>query len=106
VKTVTRTTRLLENVATVKDLAERLENCPGVRKLNQGEENGAWTLALAFADLEESLIAVVDDLLPQLVARPVTEDQMSDILFAIGEELRHIQYHIHDSRYYSYLRDR
>ncbi|GAM99124.1 hypothetical protein U91I_02764 [alpha proteobacterium U9-1i] len=42
---------------------------------------------------------------PKLVGdAKLSDEELADILNDLGEELRHIQYHIGDLRYFDYLR--
>ncbi len=97
--------RLLGRVAEVKALAEHLSKCPDVAKLDRGDHKEAWALAHAFADLEESFRKILDDQLKRLTAGELDESKTLDLLLDIGEELRHVLYHIHDPRFYRYLKD-
>ncbi len=97
--------RLLGTVAELKALAERLSKCPDVVKLDQGDHKEAWALAHAFHDLEESFRRILDDQLKKLTASDLDESETLDLLLEIGEELRHVLYHIHDPRFYRYLKD-
>lgn len=94
---------LLGDAEVVSGLADRLSRCPAVQRLDSETERQAWTLAVALGDLEQSFHAIVDTLLPKLLDPSLTEDEMLDTLLEIGEELRHIKYHIRDTKFYSYL---
>jgi hypothetical protein len=95
--------RILKNVADWERLAERLAKCPEVTRFDTGQEKEASTLAHAFADLEESFRAFLDDQLPRLAQGNLPPSEMCDLLLDIGEEFRHILYHIQDPKFYRYL---
>ena len=95
--------RTLKNVAEWERLAERLAKCPEVTRFDTGQEKEAWTLAHAFADLEESFRTFLDDQLPRLAGENLKPEEMYDILLDVGEEFRHILYHIQDPKFYRYL---
>jgi hypothetical protein len=97
--------RLLREVADLKALAERLAQCKEVTRFDAGEESEAWTLAHAFADLEESLRTFLDEQLPRLMDRQLEASEIHALLLDIGEEFRHILYHIKDPKFYRYLSD-
>jgi ribosome-associated toxin RatA of RatAB toxin-antitoxin module len=98
--------RLLESVAEVKRLAEFLSQCEAVTLFDTDDAKEAWTLAHCFADLEMSFRAILDQHLPALLSdRSRSEDETEELLHAIGEEFRHILYHLKDPRYYRYLLD-
>jgi len=94
---------LLGKAEDWKSLAEKLSSLERVRRHDDADHNEAWTLAHAFADLEESSRKFLDVQLPKLVANDLTGEERLDLLFEIGEELRHILYHIRDPRFYKYL---
>jgi hypothetical protein len=95
--------RLLGDAVALKALAERLSTCKAVTKFGAGEEREAWTLAHAFADLEESFRRFLEEQLPRLAQGQSAESEIHDLLLEIGEEFRHILYHIKDPKFYRYL---
>jgi hypothetical protein len=94
---------LLRDQTAVKRLAERLSQCPEVTKYDQGEEKEAGVLAHSFGDLEESFRTFLNEQLPRLMDEQATAAELCDVLLEIGEEFRHILYHIHDPKFYQYL---
>lgn len=84
-------------------LIEVISGCSTVLKLDRPNEPEASTLAHAFLDLEESFKRFVDVHLPQLTKSDLSEQQICDCLHDIGEEFRHILYHIHDPQLYRHL---
>ncbi len=97
--------RILKDAAAVKALAERLSACPEVTRFDREGEGEAWTLAHAFWDLEDSFRKFLDKQLPRLVQDQINPGEINDLLHDIGEEFRHILYHIKDPKFYSYLHD-
>ena len=95
--------RLLEDMESWKELAEKLDLLPDVNKHDSADDKEAWTLVHAFSDLEESFRRFLDDQLPRLVNGEPTPTALNDLLTEIGEEFRHIVYHIRDPKFYSYL---
>jgi len=95
--------RLLENAEALKALAIYLSKCPEVIKFDEGESKEAWELAHTFADLEESFHKFLEYHLPMLVQDQTKPSEISNILAEIGEELRHIAYHIKNTRFYQYI---
>ena len=95
--------RLLCDAVALKALAERLSTCEAVTRLDEGEEREAWTLAHALGDLEESFRKFLEDQLPRLTEGQLEASQIQDLLLEIGEEFRHILYHIKDPTFYRYL---
>jgi hypothetical protein len=95
--------KLLLTPNVVKDLIERLGPIPSVRRLDQPGEPQSATIAHSLSDMERSFRRTLDTLLPRLLDRSLTTEGLSDALLDIGEELRHILYHIHDPKYFDYL---
>lgn len=90
----------------LKILAEHLDTCEGVRNYDVAEgEKEAWTLSHGFLDLAQSFRVFLDYQLPKLQNEHLEPDQIQNLLLDIGEEFRHILYHINDLRFYGYLRD-
>jgi hypothetical protein len=87
----------------LKRLAKLLEQCPQVSRLDTGAEKEAWTLAHALLDLEESCRMLVDRHMPKLRQADLTADERYNVLLEVGEELRHVLYHIKDPRFFKYL---
>lgn len=94
---------LLSDTQQVKRLAERLAHLQGVRRFSGETHDEAWALATALADLEATFRSVVEDLLPSLVLNTLGDDQLHAVLLDLGEEFRHVRYHLESSRFYSYL---
>ena len=86
-----------------KELADRLANIPSVSQFDLADEPQGSTIAHALSDIANSSSALLNDLLPKLLDRTKSADELDDLLLDIGEELRHILYHIKDTRYYGYL---
>jgi len=96
--------RVLKTADDVKRLAERLAQCPDVTRFDEGQHKEAWALADSFADLEDSCRAFLDDQLPKLVDENLKPEETCDVLLEIGEEFRHILYHIiEQQKSYKYL---
>jgi hypothetical protein len=88
-----------------KDLADRLAKIPSVSQFDLADEPQGSTIAHALSDLEDSFSLVVNELLPKLLDETKSPDELDDVLLDVGEELRHILYHIKDTRYFGYLSD-
>ena len=84
-------------------LAGILNACPQVTRHDTADEKEAWTLAHAFLDLEQSFEAFTHELLPKLEGNSLSPAEISDVLHVIGEEFRHILYHIGDPNTFDYL---
>jgi len=97
--------RILHDTDAIGDLAEILKALPSVNKLDTKEEPQSWALAYTFGELEMSFRKFTDELLPRLVESTRKPEETKVILDDIGDEFRHILYHMYDSGYYAYLRE-
>jgi hypothetical protein len=86
-------------------LTQRLRNVPAVARLDAPNEPQASTIAYSLAELERSFREVVNNQLPRLLDQTLGERQLYETLLDIGEEFRHILYHLKDAAFYSYLVD-
>ena len=86
-------------------LVSNLRKSKKVDSFDQGNHKESETLASCFLDVIESSSLIKNELVPKLMSNTITEDQIEDVLLDIGEEFRHILYHIKDSKYYSYLHE-
>ena len=93
----------LMTAGSAKDLADRLAKVPSVSQFDLAGEPQGSTIAHALSDLEDSFSLVLSDLLPKLLDQTKSADELDDLLLDVGEELRHILYHIKDTRYFGYL---
>lgn len=93
---------LLGELENVEKLAEILSHSKDVTKYDDADNKEAWTIAQGFSDIEESFQRLLN-LLPKLLDDKITDSEINDLLLDIGEEFRHILYHIKDMRYYDYL---
>lgn len=86
-----------------RELADRLANIPSVSRFDVTEEPQGSTIAHALSGIADSSSVILNDLLPKLFDETKSTDELDDVLLDIGEELRHILYHIKDTKYYGYL---
>jgi hypothetical protein len=94
--------RLLADVGDWKRLADKLSLCAVVSKHDTAHEREGSTLAHAFADLEESFFEF-HGRLARLLKEDLSPDLTYEVLLEIGEDFRHILYHIKDPKFYRYL---
>lgn len=92
-----------EDVAYLQSLAARLERAPRVRRRAASEKVDAIEIATEAAD---SLVdirrsaEVLAELLPRLLSREPESEAFEDTL---GEELRHIHYHITNTKLFDHV---
>jgi len=82
-----------------------LEKCEQVTRYSTKEENQAGTLAHGLIDMESSMRKIIEEHIPKLYNSNIDSEQIDDIILDIGEELRHILYHIKDTKVYNHLID-
>jgi SUMO ligase MMS21 Smc5/6 complex component len=87
-------------------LTERLARVKSVSQFDQPGEPQASTLAHSLTDLEKSFREILETQLPRLTDESLSPDQLNDVLLDIGEELRHVLYHIKDPKFFDYLIER
>lgn len=93
----------MEYIEKLKSVTRNLEKSERVTKHSTKEENQADTLANALIDIEEALKKIKEQI-PTLYLKDLTKDEVDDLILELGEELRHILYHINDTRVYDYLK--
>ncbi len=89
-------------IKKMKIIISNLEKSKTVTSLSKIE---ASALAHSFLDIEESCNVFIKELLPKLRLPNISEEEVDQILFSIGEEFRHILYHINDPNFYEYLKE-
>jgi len=86
-----------------KQLGDRLSKLSEVTKHDKGEHKEAWTLAHSFLDLEGAFRKFLDEYLPRLENSHLSDEEVNDLLLDIGEDFRHIIYHLNDPEFFRYL---
>ena len=94
---------MLEDPTKINELARALASCECVSRYDHDGEVEGGTLAHGFSDLEKSFRKFLSELLPKLVDGNLSEREACDVLLSIGEEFRHIHYHLRDNKFYRYL---
>lgn len=92
---MTQRRRTISTPAAFKALEARLARSEVVSQLNSEGREESTTLAHAFMDLEESFIRFLDQLLPNLF-KAESDEEVREALWQLGQEFRHILYHIRD----------
>ena len=94
---------LLKDPSEITSLGQRLGMIPSVRKYDDNDYSESQTLARTFAELEESFRAYLEIQLPRLIDSDLSLSDLQDTLLDVGEEFRHILYHISDPLFYRYI---
>lgn len=92
----------MEYLEKLRNITTNLEKCERVTRYSSPEENQSDTLANAFIDIEESILNILL-LLPKFYNEELKSEEADDLILEIGEELRHLLYHINDTEVYNYL---
>ncbi|PIQ18030.1 MAG: hypothetical protein COZ75_02885 [Flavobacteriaceae bacterium CG_4_8_14_3_um_filter_34_10] len=95
----------MEYSEKLKMLAQNLRKSEKVNSFDSLEERESETLAHSILDIEESCKTLLNNLFPKLEPTTLSQDEINELLFDIGEELRHILYHINDPKFYDYLKE-
>jgi hypothetical protein len=93
----------LSNASDINKLARALATLKDVNRFDTSDEVEGGTLAHTFSDLENSFRKFLFKLLPRLTTENLSEAEAIEILSAIGDEFRHINYHLCDTKFYEYL---
>ncbi len=97
--------KLLMTPEAARRLTDRLARLKSVSQFDRPGEPQSATLAHSLTDLEKSFREILEELLPKLLDGSLDSEQLNDVLLDIGEELRHVLYHIKDPKFFDYLID-
>jgi hypothetical protein len=90
-----------------KSLADQLARIPRVqssaKRRGTTPEAEAAQIATALLDIEESANALFGKLVPKLLVADPVGSEADDLLHEIGEEYRHMLYHIRDTKMFDYI---
>jgi hypothetical protein len=96
-----------ENLNLLQALADHFERVPRImaaaKRDGKTVEQEAMEIATGLVDIKESADRLFTDLVPRLLKVPSNRDAADDFLNEIGEEYRHILYHIRDAKLFRYL---
>ena len=94
---------MAEKRLTVESLRELSKNLARLSSVNKYGDEETWGLADDFVDLEKSFLPILEDFFPKLLNDNLSPEDLENVLFDIGDEFRHIAYHIGRSSFYRYL---
>lgn len=83
-------------------IVSTLKKSKQVTSLDRDNDIEAYNIAHALFDIEEAA-KTITELRLKLESNTLGEMEINDVLTDIGDELRHILYHIKDMKYYDYL---
>lgn len=92
----------------MRAIAEKLEAMPALARFSQAEggapaKEAAWEIAHGLVDIRQATRNIFEELLPRLLELHPGSEEAEDLLFEIGEDYRHIGYHIRDARFFAYV---
>ncbi len=93
----------MKYIEKLKAVTHNLEKCERVTKYSTKEENQADTLANTLIDIEEATQKIKEHV-SKLYLTELTKDEVDDLILDLGEEFRHVLYHINDTIVYDYLK--
>lgn len=96
---------ILKNILSKSRLAGRLSQVPQVTQYNTATDKEEWNITNCFAQIEESMADFNIHLGMLANQQDISKEQMAEILFETGEDLRNIVYQIQSMAYYDYLWD-
>ena len=95
---------IFSNLSDINKLEQMFQSMESITKFNTNAQNESNTLAYSFAEIEKTLHMLINNFNSlKKLSFENNEKEVEDILHDIGEDFRHILYHIHDSKYYGYL---
>ena len=86
----------------IEQIKNNLIKSQHIRKIN---ENASDIMAIAFIDIDDSSRKISFLINKLLNVNELIEDDVNNILFDIGDEFRHLLYHIKEMSFYEYLED-
>jgi len=84
------------------ELARKLEAVPEVARTASPGEPGGWRLAYSLTEMDASM-SRIQQTLSRIRNEEVVPTELHGLLIDIGDELRHVLYHVKDSGFYAYL---
>jgi hypothetical protein len=94
--------KTLDSDEAVRSLAQRLAELESVRQHDSEEGPEGERLAASLAHIEEACEAFLNRL-PVLAREGITSEQRWGILHDIGEDIRHLVWHLHNTAYYEHV---
>lgn len=93
-------------VEKLKSLSLILAQSGTVNSHDDPDEPESSRLAYSLLELQGSFEKLSKEMIPQMSSGDIkNEEELDDLLNDIGEEFRHILYHIHDPKYFRYLKE-
>lgn len=97
--------RCLGKTDDIMSLSKKIERCKQIKKYDQPTFNGdpeSWVIAYSLSEIEESCQKISKELVKKLTQAETSEKAFC-ILSDIREELRHVFYHIKDSKFFRHI---
>jgi hypothetical protein len=96
-----------DDIPAVKRLAEHLQQVPRVAATVGRDDvaEDSWAITKGLNDIQRSAERIFQELVPALIMAPPKSSEAENLLYEIGEEYRHILYHLTATRFFGYLTD-
>lgn len=94
----------MDSVAVMTGLVKKLASQKMLAQHDTREETEAERLAHALCDMKESFETYLNVLFPKLIN--ASDEEIADCLYEIGDEVRHIAYHLQDSKFLALYAER
>lgn len=92
----------MEYLKKLNRIKLNLDRCERVTRYSTKEEDQSDTLANSLIDIEESSRKIINKI-SGLYLKNLSVEEIDDVVLDIGEDLRHILYHINDTKVFDYL---
>ena len=93
----------MDYIDRLNTLQKNLTESIKVNSYDSESEKQSQTLAHTLTDVQESCNAISNELIPKLLNKACSGELVDDVLLEIGDEFRHIEYHMKDAKYFDYL---
>jgi hypothetical protein len=88
-------------IEEAESLRRRLAQSAFVSRLDGDEHEEAGAIAYGLGDIAESCQEILDQRLPALRRPGISDEEIEELLIEIREDLRHILYHLSESRFFA-----
>ena len=97
----------LGDTDAVQALASRLQQVPKIARVVGRDDLGdeAWAIATGLKDVSECCSRIFGQIVPKLLMTDPRSPEAEALLYSLGEEYRHMHYHITESRFFAYIKD-
>ena len=97
----------LGDMDAIKALAENLQRIPKIARVVGRDDlaEEAWAIATGLKDVRECCDRIFGQIVPALLATDPRSADAEALLYDLGEQYRHMLYHITQTRFFAYVKD-